>query len=186
MLTTRARRRADAEPGAKHVNDLLRGGLGSAPQQTWQPTLAGHVARQRRPPDPRMRLNISGKLFDQRFYGVDPKPDSSTWTRCAPRRCEFRPHDLVAGWSAYPRILDFAGVQVDRRRGRRQAVGGHGALRGPGRRAVCTRRRCRTPTSSSTTVHKTLGGPRSGLILGSRSTPSRSTPRLFPASRADR
>ena len=78
---------------------------------------------------------------------------------------EHRPKLLLAGWSAYPRALDFAALPRDRRRGRRAADGRHGALRRPRRGRACTRARSRTPTSSPRTVHKTLGGPRSGLIL---------------------
>ena len=47
---------------------------------------------------------------------------------------EQRPKLIIAGWSAYPRQLDFARVPADRRRGRRLPDGGHGALRRAGRR----------------------------------------------------
>ena len=61
------------------------------------------------------------------------RPGCSTTTRCARRAREFRPLIIVAGYSAYPRLVNFRIDAGDRRRGRRHAHGGHGALRRPGR-----------------------------------------------------
>ena len=47
---------------------------------------------------------------------------------------EHQPKVIIAGWSAYPRQLDFAALPCDRRRGRRAALGRHGALRRARRR----------------------------------------------------
>ena len=47
---------------------------------------------------------------------------------------EHRPKVIIAGWSAYPRHLDFAEFRAHRRRGRRLPDGRHGALRRPRRR----------------------------------------------------
>ena len=99
---------------------------------------------------------------------------------------EFQPKVIVAGWSAYPRTLDFAAFRVDRRRGRRLPVGRHGALRRSGRRraapvAGAARRR--------RLDHRAQDARRPALRADpgqDRSAPRSSTPRSSPASRAAR
>ena len=82
-----------------------------------------------------MRLNFSGKLYNVVAYHVDASTTTgSTWTRSRRLAREHRPKLIIAGWSAYPRQLDFAEFRRDRRRGRRLPDGRHGALRRPGRR----------------------------------------------------
>ena len=68
-------------------------------------------------------------------------PTRSIVRPCAssPRRSVRRPSPsarsvIIAGWSAYPRHLDFAGLPRHRGRGRRRPLGGYGALRRPRRR----------------------------------------------------
>lgn len=55
-----------------------------------------------------MRLNFSGKLYENAFYGVDPTTHLVDMDVVRAQALEFRPKVLIAGWSAYPRILDFA------------------------------------------------------------------------------
>lgn len=55
-----------------------------------------------------MRLNFSGKLYQTGFYGVDPVTHLIDMDAVRARAREFRPEVLIAGWSAYPRTLDFA------------------------------------------------------------------------------
>src|SRR5699024_9316393 len=55
-----------------------------------------------------MRLNFSGKLYDAGFYGVDPTTHLIDMDKVRARAREFRPKVIIAGWSAYPRIVDFA------------------------------------------------------------------------------
>ena len=83
------------------------------------------------------RPNISGKLFDQASYGVDPDVGLLDYDAIAAQAREFRPLVLVAGYSAYPRNPNFARAGRDRRRGRRHVHGRHGALRRAGGRARC-------------------------------------------------
>ena len=85
-----------------------------------------------------MKLNFSGKLYENGFYGVDPTTHLIDMDVVRAQALEFRPKVIIAGWSAYPRIAGLRGVPVDRRRGRCQAVGRHGALRGPGRRRAAS------------------------------------------------
>ena len=78
---------------------------------------------------------------------------------------EHKPKLIVAGGSAYPRIIDFAALPQDRGFRRRLFHGRHGAFRRScrGRRASQSARSL--PMSSTTTTHKTLRGPRGGMIL---------------------
>lgn len=54
-----------------------------------------------------MRLNFSGKLYENAFYGVDPVTHRVDMDVVRAQALEFKPKVIIAGWSAYPRILDF-------------------------------------------------------------------------------
>ena len=81
-----------------------------------------------------MKINFSGRLFNIVAYGVDPETSIIDMDEVRRLAIEHQPKVIIAGWSAYPRQLDFARVPRDRRRGRRAAVGRHGALRRARRR----------------------------------------------------
>ena len=93
---------------------------------------------------------------------------------------EHKPKIIVVGASAYPRTLRLRPVRGDRRRGRRGADGRHG----PHRRA----RRGRPPpepgavlaTIVTTTTHKTLRGPRGGMILCRETLAKAINSQIFP------
>src|SRR5690606_28354532 len=55
-----------------------------------------------------MRLNFSGMLYEAHSYGVDPESFRVDMDVVRDRAREVRPAVLIAGWSAYPRQLDFA------------------------------------------------------------------------------
>ena len=111
-----------------------------------------------------MKLNFSGKLYEAHAYGVDPESCLIDLDVVRKRALEVRPHVLIAGWSAYPRQLDFAAFRaiadevgallwVDMAHfAGLVAAGLHPS---PVPHAHVT----------SSTVHKTIGGPRSGFIL---------------------
>ncbi|MFC3893235.1 serine hydroxymethyltransferase [Lentzea rhizosphaerae] len=111
-----------------------------------------------------MRINFSGKLYNVVPYHVsdeDGRVDMAEVERLA---AEHRPKLIVAGWSAYPRQLDFAEfrriadsveayLMVDMAHfAGLVAAGLHPS---PVPHAHVT----------TTTTHKTLGGPRGGVIL---------------------
>ncbi|KQX61815.1 serine hydroxymethyltransferase [Angustibacter sp. Root456] len=110
-----------------------------------------------------MRLNYSGKHFDVVPYhtGADGRVDLDEVRALARER---RPRMIVAGWSAYPRVLDFAAfrsiadevgalLMVDMAQfAGLVAAGLHPS---PVPHAHVT----------TSTTHKTLGGPRGGIIL---------------------
>ncbi len=53
-------------------------------------------------------VNFSGMLYRAVHYGVDPATEQLDYDQVQARALEVRPRVLVAGASAYPRILDFA------------------------------------------------------------------------------
>ncbi|MDH2443996.1 serine hydroxymethyltransferase [Amnibacterium sp. CER49] len=111
-----------------------------------------------------MKLNFSGKLYKAVAYGVDPQTFRIDMDRVRDAALEHRPAVLIAGWSAYPRQLDFAAFRaiadevgaklwVDMAHFAGLVAAGLHPSPIPYADVV------------STTVHKTLGGPRSGLLL---------------------
>jgi len=111
-----------------------------------------------------MRLNFSGKLYEAHAYGVDPQTYLVDMDVVRQTALEVRPKVLIAGWSAYPRQLDFeafraiadevgATLWVDM--AHFAGLVAAGLHPNPVQFAHVT----------SSTVHKTIGGPRSGFIL---------------------
>ncbi|WP_460467406.1 serine hydroxymethyltransferase [Calidifontibacter terrae] len=110
-----------------------------------------------------MKINYSGKMFDVVPYHVDEQGlvDMAEVARLAR---EHRPKLIVAGWSAYPRILDFAAF--------REIADEVGALlmvdmahfAGLVAAGLHPNPVPHAHVTTSTT-HKTLGGPRGGIIL---------------------
>ncbi|WP_431843076.1 serine hydroxymethyltransferase [Calidifontibacter indicus] len=110
-----------------------------------------------------MKINYSGKMFDVVPYHVDEAGlvDMDEVARLAR---EHRPRLIVAGWSAYPRTLDFAAfraiadevgalLMVDM--AHFAGLVAAGLHPNPVPHAHVT----------TSTTHKTLGGPRGGIIL---------------------
>ncbi|MES2170661.1 MAG: serine hydroxymethyltransferase [Actinomycetota bacterium] len=111
-----------------------------------------------------MKLNFSGKLYDAHAYGVDPKTFLVDMDVVREKALEVRPRVLIAGWSAYPRQLDFAafraiadevGASLWVDMAHFAGLVAAGLHPSPVPHAHVT----------SSTVHKTIGGPRSGFIL---------------------
>ena len=55
-----------------------------------------------------MRLNFSGKLYENAFYGVSKEDFRVDMDEVRKIALDTRPAVICAGWSAYPRTLDFA------------------------------------------------------------------------------
>ena len=111
-----------------------------------------------------MRLNFSGKLYDAHAYGVDPETFLVDMDAVRDKALEVRPQVIIAGWSAYPRQLDFSAFRaiadevgaklwVDMAHFAGLVAAGLHPSPVPHAHVV------------SSTVHKTIGGPRSGFIL---------------------
>jgi glycine hydroxymethyltransferase len=108
--------------------------------------------------------NFSGKIYNAVQYGLDPKTGEIDYAEVERLAREHRPKMIIAGFSAYSRIVDWA-----RFRTIADAVGAYlmvdmahvaglvaaGVYPSPVQIADVT----------TTTTHKTLRGPRGGLIL---------------------
>jgi glycine hydroxymethyltransferase len=111
-----------------------------------------------------MRINVSGRLYDIAPYEVSPETYLIDMDEVARIARERKPKLLLAGWSAYPRVLDFprfreiadevgALLMVDMAHFAGLVAAGIHPSPVPYADVV------------TTTVHKTLGGARGGLIL---------------------
>jgi glycine hydroxymethyltransferase len=112
-----------------------------------------------------MKINLSGRLYDIAPYEVDRETSLIDMDEVARIARERKPKLLLAGWSAYPRQLDFARfreiadevgalLMVDMAHfAGLVAAGLHPSPLDHGADVV------------TTTTHKTLGGPRAGVIL---------------------
>jgi glycine hydroxymethyltransferase len=108
VLAQRVEAPALERAGVRHVNDLtdedwatLRHALGDQRMLGMSLDAGGHLTHGFRP-------NISGKMFAQSSYGTDPGTGLLDYDVVAARAREFRPLILMAGYSAYPRKVDFA------------------------------------------------------------------------------
>jgi glycine hydroxymethyltransferase len=111
-----------------------------------------------------MKLNVSGKLYNPIAYHVsrdDYRVDMEEVARLAD---EHRPALIVAGWSAYPRQLDFAAFREIA-----DAVGAKLMVDMAHFAGLVAAGEHPNPVPYAdlvtTTIHKTLAGPRSGMIL---------------------
>ncbi len=111
-----------------------------------------------------MRLNFSGRLYEVASYGVDEKTHLIDMAEVERLAREHRPAMIVAGWSAYPRQLDFAEF-----RRIADAVGAYLFVDMAHFAGLVAAGLHPSPVPYahvvSSTTHKTLGGPRGGIIL---------------------
>ncbi|MFJ8666202.1 serine hydroxymethyltransferase [Streptomyces sp. NPDC093600] len=126
-----------------------------------------------------MRLNFSGRLYKAAAYQVrevDHRVDMEQVRKLAQ---EHRPKLIVAGWSAYPRHLDFAAfrriadetgayLMVDMAHFAGLVAAGLHPSPVPHAHVV------------TTTTHKTLGGPRGGVILSTAELAKKINSAVFP------
>ncbi len=126
-----------------------------------------------------MRINFSGRLYNVVAYHVresDSLVDMDEVERLAR---EHRPKLIIAGWSAYPRHLDFAAfrriadevgayLMVDMAHFAGLVAAGLHPSPVPHAHVV------------TTTTHKTLGGPRGGVILSTEDLAKKINSSVFP------
>jgi glycine hydroxymethyltransferase len=167
ILATRVEAPGLAAAGAKHVNDLseadweaLRANLGNQRLMGMSLDAGGHLTHGFRP-------NISGKMFHQRSYGTDPESGLLDYDVVAAAAREFKPLILVAGYSAYPRRINFAKMReiADEVGATLMVDMAHFAGLVAGK--VFTGDEDPVPHAhvTTTTTHKSLRGPRGGLVL---------------------
>jgi len=126
-----------------------------------------------------MKINFSGRLYQVRSYGVDPGTFLVDMDQVREIALEQRPDVIIGGWSAYPRHLDFAAFRAiaDEVGAKLWVDMAHFAgLVAAGLHPSPV------PFSDvvSSTVHKTIGGPRSGFILSREEYAKRIDSAVFP------
>jgi glycine hydroxymethyltransferase len=111
-----------------------------------------------------MKLNTSAVFYKPAHYELDPKTETIDFESVRAKARELRPKVILCGYSAYPRIIDFAQfraiadevgayLMADVAHIAGLIVGGAHPSAFPHAHVV------------TTTTHKTLRGPRGGLIL---------------------
>jgi len=129
-----------------------------------------------------MKLNASAIFYKPDFYELDPKTETIDFNSVRAKAKELRPKVIVCGYSAYPRTIDFAQfravadevgalLMADVAHVAGLIVGGAHPSPFPHAHVV------------TTTTHKTLRGPRGGLILTNDEELSKAINRsVFPGS----
>ena len=126
-----------------------------------------------------MKLNFSGRLFEVHAYGVREDTERIDYDGLEAQAREVRPRLIVAGASAYPRIFDFERLAA--------IAHGVGALLFVDMAHIAGLVAAGVHPSPfphadivTTTTHKTLRGPRGGLIFSRRDLPEGVDPADFP------
>jgi glycine hydroxymethyltransferase len=126
-----------------------------------------------------MKLNVSGKLYDIVPYGVresDSRLDMDEVARLAE---EHKPKLLLAGWSAYPRQLDFAAFREIA-----DSVGAYLMVDMAHFAGLVAAGEHPNPVPFAdvvtTTIHKTIGGARGGMILCKEEYAKKINSAVFP------
>jgi glycine hydroxymethyltransferase len=113
-----------------------------------------------------MRINFSGLLYDVTAYEVSKEDHRVDMDEVARLAAEYAPKLIIAGWSAYPRQLDFA-----RFREIADEVGAYLMVDMAHFAGLVAAGLHPSPLPHAhvvtTTTHKTLGGPRGGVIMTS-------------------
>ncbi|TQF03390.1 serine hydroxymethyltransferase [Kitasatospora acidiphila] len=126
-----------------------------------------------------MKINFSGKLYNVVAYHVDEKTSLVDMEEVERLAKEHQPKLIIAGWSAYPRQLDFAEfrriadevgalLMVDMAHFAGLVAAGLHPSPVPYADVV------------TTTTHKTLGGPRGGVILSKAALAKKINSAVFP------
>jgi glycine hydroxymethyltransferase len=126
-----------------------------------------------------MKLNASGRLYDIAPYEVSPETHRLDMDEVERIARERKPKLLLAGWSAYPRIQDFARfraiadevgalLMVDMAHFAGMVAAGVHPNPVPFADVV------------TTTIHKTLGGARGGMILSREEHAKKINSAVFP------
>ncbi len=125
------------------------------------------------------KANFSGKLYEVHHYGVSPETETIDYDALQRQATEVKPKMITAGASAYPRTIDFA-----RMRQIADSVGAYlfvdmahiaGLVAGGAHPSPVPHAHFVT-----TTTHKSLRGPRAGLILCREEFAKKVDSQMFP------
>ncbi|QKW23698.1 glycine hydroxymethyltransferase [Kitasatospora sp. NA04385] len=167
VLSQRVESPALQRAQVRNVNDLseqdwaeLRRELGNQRMLGMSLDTGGHLTHGFRP-------NISGKMFDQRSYGTDPETGLVDYDEVRRIALEFKPLILVAGYSAYPRLVNFRRMrEIADEVGTTLMVDmAHFAGLVAGKVLTGDFDPVAHAQIVTTTTHKSLRGPRGGMVL---------------------
>jgi glycine hydroxymethyltransferase len=126
-----------------------------------------------------MSLNFSGKLYKVVHYGLDPKTETIDFAQVQTLAQAHKPKVIVVGASAYPRTLDFTKF--------REIADGCGAklvvdMAHIAGLVAAGEHPSPVPLAElvTTTTHKTLRGPRGGMVLCKEPFAKALNSRIFP------
>ncbi|RAJ36904.1 glycine hydroxymethyltransferase [Kitasatospora sp. SolWspMP-SS2h] len=167
VLSQRVESPALRRAQVRNVNDLseqdwaeLRRELGNQRMLGMSLDAGGHLTHGFRP-------NISGKMFEQRSYGTDPATGLVDYDEVRRTALEFRPLILVAGYSAYPRLVNFRRMReiADEVGATLMVDMAHFAGLVAGKVLTGDFDPVAHAQIVTTTTHKSLRGPRGGMVL---------------------
>lgn len=124
-------------------------------------------------------VNFSGKLYHFEEYGVDAATEMIDYDAMEKKALEVQPKLIVAGASAYPRIIDFARIReiCDKVGALMMVDMAHIA-------GIVAAGRHPNPVEYAdivtSTTHKTLRGPRGGIILCKQELAKKIDSSVFP------
>ncbi len=123
--------------------------------------------------------NFSGKLFKGEFYGLNPETERLDYDQIRDQALSVRPKVLVAGASAYPRVIDFSIMAGIARDCGAELVVDMAHIAGL---VAAGLHPSPVPhaTYTTSTTHKTLRGPRGGIILASSERIKAANSLIFP------
>ena len=153
--------------GYKNVNEMsdsdwneLRHSFGNQKLMGLGLESGGHLTHGFRP-------NISGKMFDQYSYNVDPETGMLDYDQIRKQAHKVKPLILVAGYSAYPRAINFKIMKeiADEVGAVFMVDMAHFAGLVAGKVFTGESNPVAYADVVTTTTHKTLRGPRGGMVL---------------------
>lgn len=124
-------------------------------------------------------VNFSGRLYNNAFYGVEKETGLIDYDQVEAKALEHNPVMIIAGASAYPRIIDFRRFReiADKVGARLMVDMAHIA-------GLIAADLHPSPVGhahfTTTTTHKTLRGPRGGMILSSEEFGKTLNSQIFP------
>lgn len=127
------------------------------------------------------KVNLSGKIFNSVTYGVNPETGIIDYEKVEELAKEHKPKMIVVGASAYPRVIDF-----NRFREIADSVGAYLMVDIAHIAGLVAAGLHPTPVGIAdfvtSTTHKTLRGPRGGLIMCKAEYAAQIDKAIFPAS----
>lgn len=125
------------------------------------------------------KANFSGRFFEVSHYGVSKETETIDYDMLAKQALEFRPKMITAGASAYPRIIDF-----QRMREIADSVGAYLFVDMAHIAGLVAGGMHPNPTPiadfTTTTTHKSLRGPRAGIIMCKEKFAKQIDSQVFP------